>query len=112
MRVVYSAAAAAVLLMICMAQTPAEARRGVYWGFGSYGPGFSIHVGRYPRYLYYGPYYYRPDYYRPYYYRPYYRSYRYPPYGGRCSYWSRRCAGNWGYGNHNYYGCLRYHRCR
>lgn len=107
MRIVCSAAAAAVLLIMCTVPSPVEARRGVYLGFGSYGPGFSIHIGRYPRYRYYGP-----NYYRPYYYRPYYRSYRYPRFGGRCSYWSSRCAENWGYGNNNFYGCLRYHRCR
>lgn len=28
-----------------------------------------------------------------------------------CRYWSRRCAENWGYGNEDYYGCLRYHGC-
>ena len=32
--------------------------------------------------------------------------------GGRCSYWARRCARTWGYGNANFYGCMRYHRCR
>ncbi len=31
--------------------------------------------------------------------------------GGRCSHWARQCANNWGHGNSNYYGCLRYHRC-
>jgi hypothetical protein len=31
--------------------------------------------------------------------------------GGSCGYWSNRCAENWGYGNSNYYGCLRYHGC-
>ena len=31
--------------------------------------------------------------------------------GGSCGYWSSRCAENWGYGNSNYYGCLRYHGC-
>jgi hypothetical protein len=58
--------------------------------------------------FYFGPYYYdRYDYdYYPYRYR-YRRSYR-----GRCSDWSRRCARNWGYGNNDYYGCLRYHGCR
>ncbi|WP_147361483.1 hypothetical protein [Dichotomicrobium thermohalophilum] len=33
-------------------------------------------------------------------------------YGGRCAYWHRRCVRNWGYGNANYYGCMRYHGCR
>jgi len=47
-------------------------------------------------------------------YLPYYRGrrYGYGPRYGRCSYWRRRCAANWGYGNSNYYGCLRYHGCR
>lgn len=31
--------------------------------------------------------------------------------GGSCDYWSDRCAENWGYGNSDYYGCLRYHGC-
>jgi hypothetical protein len=28
-----------------------------------------------------------------------------------CRHWSGRCAANWGPGNNNYYGCLRYHGC-
>ena len=28
-----------------------------------------------------------------------------------CSYWSRRCAANWGYGGPDYRGCMRYYRC-
>jgi hypothetical protein len=28
-----------------------------------------------------------------------------------CSYWSDRCVANWGAGNSNYLGCLRYHGC-
>ncbi|RIA55083.1 hypothetical protein [Dichotomicrobium thermohalophilum] len=39
--------------------------------------------------------------------RRYYRS----RHRGRCDYWSRRCANNWGYGGANYRGCLRYHGC-
>lgn len=39
--------------------------------------------------------------------RRYYRSRHH----GRCGYWSRRCADNWGYGGNNYRGCLRYHGC-
>jgi hypothetical protein len=98
--------AAVALVTVSAAPAPSEAK--TYFSFGYYGPGVGIHVGRYPHY-YYG---YRP-YYRPYYYRPYvYRPYRYPRYGGRCAYWSRRCVANWGYRNSNYYGCLRYHRCR
>jgi hypothetical protein len=45
-----------------------------------------------------------PDYY--YYKRSPRRSYR-----SSCSYWSDRCADNWGYRNSDYYGCLRYHGC-
>lgn len=29
----------------------------------------------------------------------------------RCDYWHRRCVVNWGRGNSNYYGCMRYHNC-
>jgi hypothetical protein len=39
--------------------------------------------------------------------RRYHRSRR----RGGCSYWSRRCAHNWGYGGSNYRGCMRYHGC-
>lgn len=45
---------------------------------------------------------------------PYYYRYRRSPrrsYGSSCSYWSDRCADNWGYRNSDYYGCLRYHGC-
>ncbi len=42
---------------------------------------------------------------------PHYR-YRRHYGGGRCSYWARRCANNWGYGNNDFYGCLRYYGCR
>jgi hypothetical protein len=31
-------------------------------------------------------------------------------YGG-CRRWRHACAENWGYGNNDYYGCLRYHGC-
>ncbi len=59
------------------------------------------------------PYYYSSD---PYYdYDPYYYSgYDYTPApapGGSCSRWSRRCTANWGYGNPDYWGCMRYHGC-
>lgn len=102
--------AAAVVLAVWAAPEPAEARSRGYFSFGYYGPGIGIHVGRYPSYHY--PYYYGHYHYRPYYhhYRPYY--YRRRSYGSRCGYWSRRCARNWGYRNRNYYGCMRYHRCR
>lgn len=28
-----------------------------------------------------------------------------------CAYWSDRCTENWGSGNSNYYGCMRYQGC-
>ena len=39
-------------------------------------------------------------------------TYSYRPSYGRCEYWHRRCAANWGYRNRNYYGCMRYQGCR
>lgn len=58
------------------------------------------------------PYYYGTPYYA---YDPYYGGYDYtpvpPPTGGRCARWSRRCSANWGYGNSDYWGCMRYHGC-
>ena len=98
--------AAATLALVCASPTPTEARSRSHFSFGYYGPGVSVHVGRYPRYRHYG------HYYRPYY-RPYrYRTYRRRSYSNRCARWSRRCAANWGYRNRNYYGCMKYHRCR
>lgn len=32
-------------------------------------------------------------------------------YYGGCRRWKSACAENWGYGNNDYYGCLRYHGC-
>ena len=96
--------AAAMLLVLSSPAQETQARS--YFSFGFYS-------GHYPYYRY--PYYYRPYYYRPYYSyrRPYYRPYTYRrSYSGRCGRWSRRCAANWGYKNRNYYGCMRYHRCR
>ena len=72
---------------------------------------FGFYIG--PRYRYYHPY----RRYR----RPGFRLYigpghrRYRPRTrrhGRCRHWHRRCVRNWGYGNSNYYGCMRYHGCR
>lgn len=97
-------AAAVALVLAFSAPNSAEARS--HFSFGYHSPGFSLYVGPRPYYRHYGPHYYRPYYYRPYIYRPY------PSYSSRCSYWSRRCAANWGYRNNNYYGCMRYHRCR
>lgn len=75
--------------------------------------GVSVYIG--PRRRYYRHhYYYRPYYYhRRYYYRPYYshrRHYR-KRHHGRCGHWRAACARNWGVGNSDYYGCLRYHGC-
>lgn len=70
---------------------------------------------RYHRH-YYRPYRHHGFYFGPYYYfEPYdgyaYYGYRHRSYSNRCSYWRHRCADNWGFRTHNYYGCLRYHRC-
>jgi hypothetical protein len=43
---------------------------------------------------------------------PYDGYYSQPDIGGSCGYWGDQCAMNWGYGNNDYYGCLRYHGCR
>jgi hypothetical protein len=105
MRLVSLLFAAAILLGIAIAPKEAEAK--THFSFLYHGPGFSIYIG--PRgYRYYRPY----PHYRPYYYRRYYGPRVYRQYSGRCSYWSRRCAANWGYGNRNYRGCMRYYGCR
>lgn len=40
------------------------------------------------------------------------RYYEPPPrYESRCESYSYECRRNWGYGNSDYYGCLRYHGC-
>jgi hypothetical protein len=41
--------------------------------------------------------------------RPRYAVPRYS--GARCDHWARMCARNWGTGNANFRGCMRYHRC-
>ena len=103
------AAAGAFALMAFSSPTPSQAG---HVSFGYWGPNVGIYVGPRP--------YYRP--YRPYYYRPYYapppvvyRPYRYyggPVYGGgRCARWAARCSARWGVRNHNFRGCMRYHRC-
>ncbi len=79
------------------------------------GVGFHLHIGPRRRYYRYRRYrrYHRPHfrlYIGPR--RRYYRDRRYRRYRGRCRYWHRRCVRNWGYGNSNYYGCMRYHGCR
>ncbi len=107
MRVFYVLVAAAVLFAFSAANEPAEARPYGY-SFGYYGPGVSIYVGPRP---YYRPYYYYgpPPVYR---YRPAPRYYSYRAAPSRCARWSNRCSRRWGYGNRNYRGCMRYHRCR
>lgn len=102
---------AAVLVFACGSAKDADAK--AYFSFGYYGPGITFYGGHHPRYYpygYYYPYYYG---YRPYRYRPRYRyrRHRHRRYGGRCGYWSGRCADNWGYGGADYRGCLKYHGC-
>lgn len=65
--------------------------------FYSYGVplGLGLYLGSRPNYYYDDDYYHER------------RSYS----GGRCAHWRNRCADNWGYGNNDYYGCLRYHNC-
>ena len=81
-RIVFAAGLA--LALTGLAQ-PAEARH--HTSFQLHTPGFSLHIGKYPRY-YYRPYYYGP-YYSPYYYRPYTYKRRYRRYyrASRCARW-------------------------
>ena len=58
---------------------------------------------------YWGPTVYIDPYYDGYYDAP--RYYRAPRAKGNCAYWSRQCAKNWGNGNSNYRGCMRYQGC-
>jgi hypothetical protein len=37
--------------------------------------------------------------------------YEVPVAGGQCEVWHRQCIASWGYGNADYYGCMRYHGC-
>ncbi len=61
-------------------------------------------------YYYSNPYYDYPSAsYDPYYYGGY--DYTPPPRGSSCSRWKRRCQANWGYGNEDFWGCMRYHGC-
>ncbi len=74
--------------------------RGPYLAF----PGAAI------PYYYSNPYYdYPSSSYDPYYYGGY--DYTPVPRGGSCSRWRRRCQANWGYGNQDFWGCMRYHGC-
>lgn len=98
-------AAAVMVLALAGAGSPAEAG-----GFDLYvgSPGFSFGFGGYSRYYYDDD----PYHILPYPYPRYPRYYQSPRnQGGRCAYWSRRCAANWGYGNRNYRGCMRYYGC-
>lgn len=118
MKRVWTALTVAGLMAMGLSLGPGEAKAASNFNLSLYGPGYSFSVGKYPRrswrpYPYpraYGYRYRRPA---P---RAYYRSYRrpvYPRYRTRnsCTYWANQCARNWGYGNNNYQGCLRYHRC-
>ena len=68
-----------------------------YYGDDFYFGHYPFTLNDYPPYVYAHP---------PRYRAPSYRS------GDRsCRHWSGRCAANWGSGNSNYYGCLRYHGC-
>ena len=49
--------------------------------------------------------------YDPYYYGGYDYTPTPPPRGGSCARWRRRCQANWGYGNQDFWGCMRYHGC-
>jgi hypothetical protein len=42
---------------------------------------------------------------------PSYYYYDVPVSSGRCEHWHRQCVASWGYGNGDYYGCMRYHGC-
>ena len=75
-------------------------RRGHYRHYRGHRPrsGFYFYYNTAPR-RYYNYYYPQPR-------RTYRRQDNY------CSYWSRRCAANWGYGGPDYRGCMRYYNCR
>jgi len=74
---------------------------------------FRLYVGpRYRRYRHYRRY---RRYRRPgvrIYIGPRHRRYRRHRRARSCRHWHRRCVRNWGYGNSNYFGCMRYHGCR
>jgi hypothetical protein len=40
-----------------------------------------------------------------------YQSYREHRAENSCHHWREACAENWGYGNSDFYGCLRFHGC-
>ena len=97
MRHLWAVLAVAAIVAICGPPNQAEAKPQTYYSFQFSAPGLNFFMGRYPR---------------PYYYRYSRRPYANRSYGGRCQYWSNQCVRNWGYRNPNYFGCLRYHRCR
>lgn len=103
-----AALAVAALALACSIPEPANSKVYFSFGFGHHKPYF----GYYKRYPYYGS---------PYYYKPYPSyGYSYSPRrqkyatnrGDRCAQWSKQCEVNWGYGNSDYRGCMRYHDCR
>ena len=100
----------AAMGIVCGLPKPAEASEG--FSFGYYGPGYDFFPGHYPRHIFY-PHIYRPYHY--YWYGPQHQASQKAPRkskaGKSCSRWNRACTTNWGRGNANYRGCMRYHGC-
>lgn len=93
---------AALLAAPALMAGPTPAKAGGGFGFSIHKPGFSLHIGKHRRYRrHYGPRIHL---------RKHYRK-RYHRRAGRCGYWKRKCARNWGYGGRSYRGCMRYHGC-
>ena len=94
-------APAAVLPSVAVGAVGQSQPDGKLWLVGPYRSGYDY---RYPYYDYPSP---------PY--SPYYGGYDYtptpPPRRGSCWRWKRRCEANWGFGNEDYWGCMRYHGC-
>lgn len=104
MKLATSIFAAGVLASAGALTVPQQAEAGSR-SFSLHAPGVHLHIGRgHYRDRYYGSRYYRPYTYS----RPYAYS---RPGPSRCGHWSSRCADNWGYGNRNWRGCMRYHGC-
>ena len=101
----------ALLIASGIASVSGDATAKTYFNFSLRGPGYSLHFGDAPRYYRQAPYS-RYRYYRAPRQGRTLRFYRRPAVGGYCTYWAGRCAQNWGYGNANYRGCLRYYHCR
>lgn len=106
MKVMAIAFAAGLALAAGAVALPQSAEAGKRGHFSLASTGFSLYIGRGH---YYSPYYHRRHYYHRRYYRP---APRYRARPSRCQHWSRKCAANWGYGNKNWRGCMRYHGCR